>query len=60
MIKTSRLTRLVRKYGPLVVLLIRFAIDVIELVNKAVNYAGTVSEFRIFLLERKEQTRLCS
>lgn len=51
MTNLSRLARLVRKHRPLLIGLIKLLIEVIDLVNKAVNYARQIRKFRVFVLE---------
>jgi len=55
MTKLSRLARFVRKHLPLWISLIQLINEVIDLVNKAVNYARQIREFRIFVSEPARQ-----
>ena len=58
MTKKSHLIDLVRKILQLAVLVFEFLNQLLELVNKVVNYAGALPEFRIFVYQ-KRQARLC-
>lgn len=58
MTKKSHLIDLVRKILQLAVLVLEFLNQLLELVNKVVNYAGPLPEFRI-LIHKKRQARLC-
>lgn len=60
MTKLSRLARLVRKHLPELVCIIKLINEVIELVNKAVNYARQIPKFRIFVPEPARQADLGS
>ncbi len=60
MIKLSRLARLVREYLPLLIGFVKLLNEVIDLVNKAVNYARQIRELLIFVSKRTEQARFCS
>jgi hypothetical protein len=60
MTKLSRLARLVRKSLPLLIGFVKLLNEVIDLVNKAVNYARQIRELLIFVSKRTEQARFCS
>lgn len=51
MTKLSRLARLVRKHLPELIGFVKLINEVIDLVNKAVNYARQIREFRLLVLE---------
>ena len=58
MTKKSHLIDLVRKILQLAVLVLEFLNQLLELVNKVVNYAGPFRKLRI-LVSKKRQTRFC-
>jgi hypothetical protein len=59
MTKLSRFTRLVRKCLPMLIGLMKLLNEVIDLVNKAVNYSCQFREFCILVPERTRQARFC-
>lgn len=59
MVKKSTLAGLVCKYLPVVILILELTNQVIELVNKVVNYASSISKLRIFIPEEGE-TGICA
>ena len=58
MTKLSRLTRLVRKYTPPLILLVKLISAVFDLLNKVVNYAGALSKLRVLIREPARQAGL--
>ena len=56
----NKLVRLVREQLPLLILLLKLVNEVLELVNKAVNYDRSISQLRIFVPWRQREANFCA